>query len=85
MNQEEMNQVASLLEDAFAVDYVANRLAKKDLLPLAVSGVVRAVCIHLRKGNIENVIAEVKKDSFSNYPETKKVLLQYLVPSSVFK
>jgi hypothetical protein len=78
MNQVEMNEVASQLEEAFAQDYIEARL-NKEYLPQYTKAIVRAVCIHLRAGNIEKVSAEIRGVSTFLYPQTNKVLMKLLV------
>lgn len=86
MNQQEMNEVAALLEDASAQDYVQLRLSGR-YMPLYTKAIIKAVCVHLREGKIEKVIPEVEGigSMFSCCPQTKKVLLDYLVPRSCFE
>jgi hypothetical protein len=83
MNQAEMNEVATQLEEAFAQDYIEARL-NKEYLPQYTKTIVRNMCIALGNGDLERFDVEIQKaeHDFFRYPQTKKVLLQYLVPSS---
>jgi hypothetical protein len=88
MNRKEMYELASVLEYVYADDYVRIRLNKQDCQLSIVRPIIRDICSHLRNGSIFSTLANIQCElqrsghAFFLYPQTKKVLLQYLVPSS---